>query len=295
MNIKMIVSDMDGTMLNTDQEITSLTLSSLIQAQNQGIMLVIASGRSYRTLIDYGKKLEMDKYHGYFIGVNGGALYDVSKGINTIVQQLQLDEIKEVYEMLDDYEVEIMAVLDDTIYDYIPDSLLQIKKQYRIDNNIADDVPMTAGTFKMIVDQRKGYDNIHYIKSYRDINCVVNKICITNAAEKLIDVYDHCVKTLGHKYNFSRTSPMWIECTPKCISKGNAIKKLAIVKNIALDEIVVFGDGENDLSMFETVKYSVAMGNGMDSVKNVAYTITDDNNNDGIAKFIDENIFKNNN
>ena len=290
MNIKMIVMDMDGTLLNKDQEISNRTLKALNIAQDNGVMLVLASGRSYKTLKPYGDILKMSKYKGQFICVNGAAIYDTETDVNNVVKRLQLNEIQEIFETCKPFDIEIMAVLEAAIYDYIPQSLYDLKIKYRIENNIDVDVPMTAGTFSMIVDQRKGYSHIEYIEDFKGVPCPVNKICLAHTPEYLLKPYEYLLDKLGHKYNFNRTSHSWIEVMPKDISKGNAIRKLAEEFNIKLDEILVFGDGENDLSMFDVVKYSVAMGNAMETVKQAAYYITDTNNNDGIAKIIEEHV-----
>ena len=71
MNIKLIIMDMDGTLLDADSNITKDNLDALIKAQQKGIRLVLASGRSYKSLLKYGKQLQMDKYNGYFVVVNG--------------------------------------------------------------------------------------------------------------------------------------------------------------------------------------------------------------------------------
>lgn len=288
-NIKMIVMDMDGTLLTSNQEISCRTKETLIQAEEKGIILVLASGRSYRTLVPFGEQLNIPSFGGYYIGVNGAAITNAKTMKHTIIRQLQLPEIKEIFEATKPFEIETMAVLDDTIYDYIPTSLRAIKKQFRIDNNIAEDVPWTAGTFSMIVDQRKGYNHIYEIQNASEIPCPVNKICLAHTKEKLEEPYQWLVQNLGERYHFARTSLEWIECAPQGINKGNAIRKLAEELNIGLDQILVFGDGENDLTMFEAVKYPIAMGNAMEKVKETAYEITLDNNHDGIAEFLNKN------
>ena len=156
MDIRLIVMDMDGTLLNSDQCIPEENLNALMEAQKKGIRLVLASGRSYKTLTEYGLQLKMPEYDGYFIGVNGAALTKTATMEHEIIRQLQKEEIKEIYDAAMPYDIEIMGVMDATIYDYIPDSLMELKAQYRKENDIADDVPWTAGTFKMIVDQRRG-------------------------------------------------------------------------------------------------------------------------------------------
>lgn len=286
MDIRLIVMDMDGTLLNSEQCIPEENLNALMEAQKKGIRLVLASGRSYKTLTEYGLQLKMPEYDGYFIGVNGAALTKTATMEHEIIRQLQKEEIKEIYEAAMPYDIEVMGVMDATIYDYIPDSLMELKAQYRKENDIAEDVPWTAGTFKMIVDQRRGYSSINYIKSPDEIPNPVNKICLAHTAEYLQKPYEELLEKLGHKYHFARTSPQWIECAPQGINKGAAILRLAERLGITPDQIAVFGDGENDLSMFRVVKYPIAMGNAMDSVKKEAFEVTLDNNSSGIAHFL---------
>lgn len=286
MNIKLIIMDMDGTLLDKDSKITPDNYEALIEAQKKGIRLVLASGRSYKSLLKFGKELKMDEYNGYFIGVNGAAIYDCSNDTNEVIKQLDKENIKEIFDEAMRYDVEIMGVLDSTIYDYIPETVLEAKKKYRTDNNIAEDVPMTAGSFSFIADQRKGYDHIYYIDSPEDIHEKVNKICIANESEILSPVYEDLSLKFKDKYNIAKTTPRWLECNPKGISKGDTIIKLAQKLGIGKDEMIVFGDGENDLSMFGVVDYPIAMGNAMDTVKKAAYDITLDNNHDGIAYYL---------
>lgn len=286
MNIKLIIMDMDGTLLDKDSKITPDNFNALIEAQKKGIRLVLASGRSYKSLLKFGKELKMDEYNGYFIGVNGAAIYDCSSDTNEVIKQLDLDDINDIFSEAMKYNVEIMGVLDSTIYDYIPEAILDVKKQYRIENNIPEDVPMTAGSFALIADQRKGYDHIYYINGPKDINVRVNKICIANESDILSPVYDDLSIKFIDRYNIAKTTPRWLECNPKGISKGDTITRLASKLGISKDEMIVFGDGENDLSMFDVVAYPIAMGNAMDTVKNAAYDITLDNNHDGIAYYL---------
>lgn len=286
MKISMIVMDMDGTLLNKDQKISDKTKQALLDAQEKGIKVVLASGRSYRTLLAYGDELLMPQYDGYFIGANGVAITSAKTMEHEVIKQLQLEDIERIFQAVEPFQIECMGVLDDTIYDYIPDSFRKIKKVFREENNIDEDVPWTAGTFSIIVDQRFGYSHIFDIQSYHEIPCPVNKICLAHNPEMLEKPYAFLMENLGKDYHFARTSHQWIECAPYGINKGNAIKKLATRLNIPLDQILVFGDGENDLTMFDAVKYPIAMGNAMDNVKKAAYEVTKTNNEDGIACFL---------
>lgn len=288
--IKMIATDLDGTLLNSKSEISVETKQCLIKAQEEGICLVLASGRSHLSLINYGQQLKVDEYNGYYIGANGATLTNANTLEHKIISQLKKEEIKNLFNDAKLFNVEILGVVDDTIFDYIPSELKEIKKEYRIKNNISDDTPWTAGNFKIIHDQRKNnYTNIIYIENYDEINQPINKLCFADEEKNLTELYNLLIEKYGDKYHFALTSPTWIETTHLGINKGDALLGLAKSLGIKKEEIVAFGDGENDLSMIKLVKYGVAMSNAMDSVKKAAYAITDDNDSNGIAKYLEKN------
>ena len=83
-----------------------------------------------------------------------------------------------------------------------------------------------------------------------------------------------------------------IDITLKNVSKGNAVKILANYYNLSLDNIAVFGDNDNDISMLNVTKNSFAMGNATEEVKNIASFVIDSNNEDGVAKAIKKYILK---
>ena len=292
-NIKLIVTDMDGTLLNKSQELGDYTIETFKKIQDQGVKIVLASGRSYKTLLTYGEQLKMHEYGGYYIGANGAAITETKRMQHQIIRQIEPAELKEIFEVVSLLDVEMMAVQDETIFDYIPDALMNIKKQFRIDNHIADDVPMTAGTFSIVVDQRRGYKHIHYVNNFDEIDVSVNKVCIAHQQARINEIYPILEEKLGDKFHFVMTSPQWIECTPLGINKGNAINKILLDENIHIDNVLIFGDGENDLSMLNLTCNSVAMKNAMPKVKaQCTYETAKDNNTEGVADFINNHLLK---
>lgn len=286
MQCKLIVTDMDGTLLNSQDEISKRTYDALIKAQEKGIKVILASGRSWVTMKDFGEQLQIPRFDGYYVGANGSAIMEAKTMENTIVSQLQPDEIKEIFEIAKEYEVEIMCVLDAGIYDYIPASFRELKRQYRKEHNIADDVPWTGGTFLLVEDQRVGYPDIHDVQSFDEIDFPVNKMTLCQTTEVIEKAYQGLSEKFKGKYVFAKTSDTWIEVTSQSVSKGNAVSLLQEKFDIKKEETLVFGDGENDLSMFER-GYAVAMGNAMNTVKAKANEVTLDNNSNGIAVIVE--------
>ena len=100
--IKLIATDMDGTLLKSDNTISPKTKHILIEAQKQGVRLVLASGRSYRKLMQYAQELEMPKYGGYLIEVNGTAVYDLAND-----KRIRYHELKKADDLIkDSYMIE---------------------------------------------------------------------------------------------------------------------------------------------------------------------------------------------
>lgn len=82
------------------------------------------------------------------------------------------------------------------------------------------------------------------------------------------------------------STSFYYEFNAKGVDKASAVKKAFTSLSIHPDEMMAFGDGENDLSMLSYVKYGIAMGNAVQKLKDAAFDITDDNDHDGIAKAI---------
>lgn len=284
MNIKLIVMDMDGTLLNEEGEITQETLSSLRAAQDKGIHLAIASGRNPKGLTTFAKLLRMDQFGGYLIGINGAMVVKVPEMITLMRHQIPVLDIQDLFQYGQEMAIETLAVHDETIYNYIPTSLNELKVAYRKKKNLNSDIKDTAGVWSFIQDHRKNYPIIHKIENYLDVYGSANKVCFAHEPEVMENFYPLLQKRFSDRFNVMRTSPRWYELSPKGIDKGSALNEVKRILNISSDEIMCFGDGENDLPMFYECAYSIAMENAMPLVKEKAWAITASNTEDGIAQ-----------
>lgn len=281
--IRLIAMDMDGTLLTRDNKISNKTKEALWKAQEKGVRLVLASGRSYCRLLEYAKELRMDKFGGYLLEVNGLIIYDLKNNQRFIRKQLEAADVKKIFTYFSQWDVEFMAQFDDGMFNYNPESVLQEKAMYRKQHHIPDDFPWTGGAFSLLGDHRKGYPQLYNIKSYEEINRTVNKISITYYEDIMEKVSKQAKLDLGNDYWVGRTTPKWLEVMPKGITKASGLKKLAERLNISMKEMMAFGDGENDIEMLKATGIGIAMGNAMNEVKNTADDVTLSNNDDGIA------------
>lgn len=293
MNIKMLVMDMDGTLLQHDGTILPKTKELLLACQEQGIRLLLASGRNNLKLLPYAKELKMDQYGGYLIEINGLALYDMTTGIREVYARIQQEKTYEIFQYFMKCNVEIMAIFDDGIYDYIPKSIMSEKEVYRKEHHLPNHYPWTAGAFDFVFDNI-GYPKLTYIQNPNEIIIPVNKICVAYHEAVLTEIALQAKKDLGNKYWVGLTSPRWLEIMPLNITKGNALKNLCQRLHMNLNQVMAFGDGENDIEMLTTVGYGIAMGNALDSVKEIAYEVCDRYDENGIANIIEKYKLVNN-
>lgn len=286
--IKWIVMDMDGTLLTNENKIDEKTKQVLIdQEEKYKVRLLLTSGRNYRKLMDYANQLKMNEYGGMLIEANGLAIYDCMTHKRHKKAVLTRKDIEIFFKLANDYDLELVASLDDGLYDYFSESIRLLKIDYRSSHGFPDDYPLTGGHREWITDNRAGYPNQVFAQKLEDFPDACNKLCLTHFPKRISEVFDDIKKCFGDSYEIVRTSPRWVEISPKGISKGNTLMELMKQYDIKQEEVLVFGDGENDLSMFACSGLAIAMGNAMDIVKEAADGVTLDNNHDGIAYAIE--------
>lgn len=282
--IRAVVMDMDGTLLNEKNEISDTTRDYLIGLQEQGIRLVLASGRSYTRLLDYARQLQMDAFGGYLIEIDGVALYDLSTQTRTKYHEMQPEEIREVYDWLMHQKAESQAMFDDGLFDFFPPELKAVKEEIRKRDHLPDEYPWTAGPWSWLTDFRDGYPKISYIQHVDEIDRPINKIQIMQEEEALETVYQDLMHRFSDTFSIYRTTPRQLEILPAGFSKGAGVRKLMEKEGWAPEEVVVFGDGENDCSMFDVTPLSFAMGNAREYVQKKAAAVTASNREDGIVQ-----------
>ncbi|WP_350346469.1 HAD family hydrolase [Heyndrickxia faecalis] len=299
MTIKAIVCDMDGTLLTSENNISPKTFHKLIELQKKGVKLILASGRSYIRLLPDALKLNMDKYDGILIDVNGTSIYHVKTRKRTRISVLDASNIKEINDFFSLFNVELQYSQDDTIYTYLPESIYNIKRNIRAEMRLPEDYPWTGGMYSWLCDTRDGYPNQILIRDLKDSPDFCNKISIVQDPLYMRFVRQTLMNNpFYHKYEFVFSDERKMEVTNKGISKGKALDIIMEKYGIRDDEIIVFGDSENDISMFNRKKYSIAMANALPNAKQFANYLTDSHNQEGIfnmlARLEKEGLFEEN-
>lgn len=278
MELKAIVLDIDGTLLNEEKKLTNRTKEKLIQAQKKGIKLILASGRPTQGMLHLAEKLEMDTYEGYLVSYNGSSIYDVKTKEVIFNQTISKKLTKEILRHLAKFNVVTMVDYKD--YIYVNDAYFDI--DYEIPTGYQNIVHYESrgGNFKVIE-----ADDLAVA-----INTPVNKILVAGKPSYLKENYKEMMTPFENEVTAAFSAPFYYEYTDLGIDKAKALHEVFPKMGIKPENIVSFGDGQNDRSIIEYAGVGVAMGNAVSEIKDIADEITNTNDSDGIAKFLD-NLF----
>ena len=267
MKYKLIVLDLDGTLTNSKKEISSRNRETLIRIQEQGIRLVLASGRPTYGIVPLANELRMNEFGGFILSYNGGEI------INWESKEMMYENVlpNEVVPVL--YECARTNHLSILTYD---------GAEIVTENSLDPYVQKEAFRNKMAIRETNDF--------LTDISLPVPKCLIVGDAGKLIPVESELCIRLQGKINVFRSEPYFLELVPQGIDK--ALSLSVLLENIGMtrEEVIAIGDGYNDLSMIKFAGMGVAMGNAQEPVKKAADYITLTNDEDGVAEAI-ERIF----
>lgn len=288
MYVKWIVTDMDGTLLNSRDQISEKTRAALLACQEKGIRLILASGRSYIRQMPYAEQLRLAEFGGAMIEVNGLAVNRLQNRGREVFERLGREDKELLFSELQRFEVEIHGYQDEALYYWIPDWQRPFKEQERKEKGYPPEHPLVAGPWSWVTSNVHSYPVMKEIFSGEEMPDELNKMGCSDRPERIPEVYEYLKEHFEKRYEIARTDSRSIEISRKGISKGNALKRLMEEEGVRPEEVLAFGDGENDISLFRAVSHSIAMGNAEDYVKEYATDVTGTNNEDGIVMALEK-------
>lgn len=267
---KLVAIDMDGTLLNSEKQISERTRKAIENAKIQGTHIVICTGRILKSALYYSESLGLKNP---LIACNGAIIVDEDR--NVIYEKaLEREKIREILNLAKLENIYCHFYDKTNFYSNIrSDEVLKFYNEGSSEVNIGVNV----------------FDNIEEIMKMEDLN-VYKFIFIDNNRDKLNKLREKLDK-LG---NINTTSS-WInniEAMGLNVSKGEALRELCERLNIEPEEVIAIGDSENDLSMLKFAGLGVAMENGDTLIKEYSDHITDSNDENGVAKVIEKFILK---
>lgn len=271
MAIKAVFFDIDGTLLTDKRTVSKSTISAINYLKKRGILVGVATGRDPRFVLQYMASLGLDigiTYNGQYIFSREEVIYSRVLG----VQQLEA--------MLDYAQEEHKDLSFGTAKGVVGSGIMSMGTgnfAYRITRMI----PQSWAGFVNFVFNRL----IRKIRPQKDLDL---KVFLSQPIYQLMMLMTEWetkeLETQFKDLSFTRSSPYATDIISKGSSKLSGILIVAQRYQLTLDDIIVFGDSNNDYEMLKEIKYSVAMGNGTKRVKDVAAFVTDTNNRDGIYK-----------
>lgn len=270
MKYKLVAIDMDGTLLNSEKQISERTRKAIERAKVQGTHVVICTGRILKSALYYSKSLGLNNP---LIACNGALIVDETQNI-IYEKPLEKEKVRQISNLANLEEIYCHFYDESNFYSNTRSE--EILKFYNEGNS---EVNVDVNVF----------NDIEEIMAMEDLN-VYKFIFIDNNRDKLNNLRDK-LNDLG---NINTTSS-WInniEAMGPNVSKGEALKALCEILKIEHKEVIAIGDSENDLSMLKFAGLGVAMGNGDELIKEHSDHVTDSNDNDGVAKVIEKFILK---
>ncbi len=253
MKPKMILTDLDGTLICSDGNISERTKSVLKSCQNRGIYVVIATARYWIGAERYIEEIQPD----YEITTDGTLIHRHGEQIYSC--NLETEDTNKIIQ-------DILARNDKT------------------------EITVAAG--------RQVFWNSEHIseseKLHKAVYCDYRKPLSCQANKIVVELPDYEtaleIANENHCRLQSYRGENWYAFLPETAGKVQAIRELAKILNISLDEIVAFGDDKNDMKMLKMCGIGVAVDNAISEVKKIADSVTLSNDENGVAEWLEKNV-----
>lgn len=268
MKYKLLVLDVDGTLLNDEREISKRTLAALLKVQQMGVRIVLASGRPTYGLMPLAKTLELGNYGGFVLSYNGCQIIKAQNGEILFERRINPEMLPYLEKKARKNGFAIFTYHDDTLITDSPDN--EYIKNEALLNNL-----------KIIRE-----DEFSTAIDFAPCKCIL----VSDKEKALIGLEQHWEKRLAGTLDAFRSEPYFLEVVPCGVNKANTLGALLEHLGVTREEVIAVGDGVCDVTMLQLAGMGVAMGHSQDSVKVCADYVTASNEEDGVALAVEKLI-----
>lgn len=268
MKYKLLVLDVDGTLLNDEREISKRTLAALLKVQQMGVRIVLASGRPTYGLMPLAKTLELSNYGGFVLSYNGCQIIKAQNGEILFERRINPEMLPYLEKKARKNGFAIFTYHNDTLITDSPDN--EYIKNEALLNNL-----------KIIKE-----DEFSTAIDFAPCKCML----VSDKEEALIELEQHWEKRLAGTLDAFRSEPYFLEVVPCGVNKANTLGALLEHLGVTREEVIAVGDGVCDVTMLQLAGMGVAMGHSQDSVKVCADYVTASNEEDGVALAVEKLI-----
>lgn len=266
-----IALDLDGTLTNSEKNITPRTFDALMKAQREGVRLVLASGRPTFGIAALANQLQLADYGGYVLSYNGGRIIDWCEKTVIFSQVVDQKLVPILYDFAEKAQLPIVT--------YLPEAILVSKNEGEY---LAEEARING--MPIVVAQ-------NFVEEAMRIAGGSTKFLIPGEPELLVQLESEMKAALSEQMEVFRSAPFFLELPPKGIDKAQSLQCLLTHLGLERDSLMAFGDGFNDLSMIQFAGQGVAMANAVEEVKSIADFVTTSNEEDGIAHALEQLLF----
>jgi Cof subfamily protein (haloacid dehalogenase superfamily) len=259
--IALVISDIDGTLITSNHEVTDATRQTAQHLYERGITLSLASSRPPRSIRPLAAALALKSPFAAF----NGALVTKADGEVVARNTISPDVIQRIKEIADELQIGVWLYDDTEWYVSGRDAFVDREEH-------------TSG-FSPIME---GYES--HLTEYLPKLTVVGKPELVAIAEERV------MGELGDRVSASRSKPRFLDVTAHGIHKGSVVMRLSELLQIPQASIAVIGDGPNDVEMFRQASVAIAMGQAVDSVRAEAKYLTSSNDDEGWSKGIENYV-----
>lgn len=268
MKYKLLVLDVDGTLLNDEREISKRTLAALLKVQQMGVRIVLASGRPTYGLMPLAKTLELGNYGGFVLSYNGCQIIKAQNGEILFERRINPEMLPYLEKKARKNGFAIFTYHDDTLITDSPDN--EYIKNEALLNNL-----------KIIKE-----DEFSTAIDFAPCKCML----VSDKEKALIGLEQHWEKRLAGTLDAFRSEPYFLEVVPCGVNKANTLGALLEHLGVTREEVIAVGDGVCDVTMLQLAGMGVAMGHSQDSVKVCVDYVTASNEEDGVALAVEKLI-----
>ncbi len=264
MDYELLVLDIDGTVTNSEKEVMSRTRDEVIRIQEQGVKVVLASGRPPEGVFPIARTLGLDRYDSCLLAFNGGKIIRARTGECMFERHLPAHIPRRLCRDAAEQGVGMAAYADGRILaGTLPDRYLELESRI---SRMPIEVRENLGTEK---------------------NLLVNQCILTGDPDVLEKIEPVLYRRYFHEAEIFHSEPFYLEVSPKNVDKAYGLKYLLRVLGVPREKMICCGDSYNDIRMLQYAGKGIAMKNAPETVKMVADFVTEnDNDHDGIAEVV---------
>ena len=261
MKYKMLVVDMDDTLLTDDHEISDENKEMLLKAQELGVYVVLASGRPTSAMINYAKELQCDINNSFMISFNGSTITDLKEDKILFEHALTKKQIHAIYDFSKQNNTHVITYLDDKI-------ISETNSEYI-------DIESTITGLELVI-----------VPSFKDAVTTSAVKCLLLEEPSYLKKIEPKLKSAMPDLSVCMSKPFFLEAAPNGVDKGAAIQILAKKLKIHQSEIIAVGNAGNDLSMVQYAGLGVWVDNVDPELRHLADVIVASNNDHGVAEVV---------